>query len=503
MSLPDRQQRRSDWPADWPTDRPTRADSPRYCDGYARRSFLRLGLGGLGGLGFAALLRAQAGGLLGSGTSSVFAEDRASAGGSAGSAVSASANRSGTHADNSPIKAVAKRCILIWMDGGPSHHESFDPKPDAPTEVRGIFDPIDTSVAGVRVCELLPQVSRRMHLLTVTRSVAHHDPGHGGGNHYLTTGSPTPTPIGCGDSASFHPSIGSFIAKERGAPAGLPAYVQFALPSALRSGGPNFLGSRFAPLLIANNPNNPDFQLPDVTLPPGLATGRAQSRVALRRSLDSLERIADAASADPARGLDSFHDQAQRLIASPLARRAFDIESEPERTRDLYGRTMVGQQCLLARRLVEAGVPFVTVQHAGWDHHTNIFKYLKDRWMPIFDTAFSALIDDLDQRGLLEDTLVLALGEFGRTPKINKDTGRDHWPGAMSIVAAGAGLPRGAVIGSTDRLGAAPEQRPLKVEDYFCSVYRKLGIDPHKELITPEGRPVAIVNGGQPIAEWF
>ena len=472
-------------------------DAPRYCDGYARRSFLRLGLGGLGGMGLAALLRAQAGGQVGRGASRLSAED--------GTAPVANAAGRGVQepSANGPIKAAAKRCILIWMDGGPSHHESFDPKPDAPTEVRGIFDPIDTNVAGIRVCELLPQVARRMHLLTVTRSVAHHDPGHGGGNHYLTTGSPTPTPIGCGDSASFHPSIGSFIAKERGAPAGLPAYVQFALPSAMRSGGPNFLGSKFAPLLIANNPNNPDFQLPDVTLPPGLATGRAHSRAALRRSLDNLERIADAAAGDPARGLDSFHDQAQRLIASPLARRAFDIESEPERTRDLYGRTMVGQQCLLARRLVEAGVPFVTVQHAGWDHHTNIFKYLKDRWMPIFDMAFSALLDDLDQRGLLEDTLVLALGEFGRTPKINKDTGRDHWPGAMSIVAAGAGLPRGTVIGSTDRLGAAPEQRPLKVEDYFCSVYRKLGIDPHKELITPEGRPVTIVNGGQPIAEWF
>jgi hypothetical protein len=310
-------------------------------------------------------------------------------------------------------------------------------------------------------------------------------------------------PIGCGDAVSYHPSLGSFIAKERGAAPGLPAYVQFALPSAMRSGGPNFLGSKYAPFLIANNPNNPDFQLPDVTLPPGIAEGRAQSRAALRKALDNLERIGDESAADPARGLDSFHEQAHRLVNSSLAKQAFDVNSESDQTRDAYGRTMVGQQCLLARRLVDAGVPFVTVQHAGWDHHTNVFKYLKDRWLPTFDVAFSALLHDLEERGMLEDTLVLAFGEFGRTPKINKDVGRDHWPGAMSIVAAGAGLPRGCVIGSTDKHGAQSKDRPLKVEDLFCSIYTKLGINPHKELLTPEGRPVAIVNGGSPITELF
>ncbi len=440
----------------------------RYCDGRTRRNFLQVGLGGVAGLGLAPLLRATAG-----------------------------------ENGPKPVAARAKRCIMIWMDGGPSHYESFDPKPDAPVELRGQFAPMATNVPGIQVCEHLPKTSQVMNLVTVIRSVAHRDPGHGGGNHYLTTGSPTPVPIGCGDSASFHPSIGSFIAKERGAAPGLPAYVQFALPTPLRSGGPNFLGSKFAPFLIANNPNNPDFQLPDVTLPPGIAEGRARSREALRKSLDNLERMRDDAAADPARGLDSFHEQAHRLVTSSLAKQAFDIRGESDATRDAYGRTMVGQQCLLARRLVEAGVPFVTVQHAGWDHHTNIFKYLKDRWLPTFDVAFAALLRDLDERGLLEDTLVLALGEFGRTPKINKDAGRDHWPGAMSIVVAGAGVPRGSVIGATNRQGSAPGERPLKVEDFFCSVYTKLGINPHKELLTPEGRPVAIVNGGRPIAELF
>lgn len=397
----------------------------------------------------------------------------------------------------------AKRCIFLWMDGGPSHHEMFDPKPDAPAEIRGEFGTIPSSVSGYNVGELIPKVSQLMHMVTVVRSIAHHDPGHGGGNHYLTTGSPTPTPIGCGDSASFHPSIGSFIAKERGAAAGLPAYVQFALPSPLRSGGPNFLGSKYAPFLIANNPNNPDFSLSDVTLPRGISEGRAQSRTALRHSLDTLSRIGDEAAADPARGLDGFHEQAQRLITSPKAKLAFDINKESDKVRDAYGRTMVGQQCLLARRLMEADVPFVTVQHAGWDHHTNIFTYLKTRWLPIFDVAFSTLLLDLEERGMLQDTLVLALGEFGRTPKINKDAGRDHWPGAMFVVAAGAGVPRGQIVGATDSQGAAPIDRKLKVEDLMCSLYSKLGIDPHKEFITPQGRPVPIVNGGKPISELF
>lgn len=440
----------------------------RYCDGHSRRSFLRLGMGGASGLGLSSLLRASA----------AQAAPRAAA-------------------------PQAKRCILIWMDGGPSHHETFDPKPNAPAEIRGIFNPTATSIPGVQVCDQIPLTAKIMDRLTVIRSIAHHDPGHGGGNHYLTTGRPTPTPIGCGDSASFHPSIGSFIAKERGAAAGLPAYVQFALPSPLRSGGPNFLGNKYAPFLIANNPNDPDFSLADVVLPPGIADVRARSRAELRRSLDTLERIGDEAAADPARGLDAFQEQARRLVTSTETKRAFDIGLESEQSRDAYGRTMVGQQCLLARRLVEAGVPFVTVQHAGWDHHANIFPYLKNRWLPIFDLAFSALIKDLDERGLLADTLVVALGEFGRTPKINKDAGRDHWPGAMSVVMAGAGVPRGRIVGATDSHGAAPSDRRLTVEHLMCSLFTKLGIDPHKELITPEGRPVAIVNGGEPITELF
>lgn len=431
-----------------------------YCDGIPRRSFLQTGLGGLG---LAELLRAQA-----------LAE-----------------------AGSRPVKA----CIFIWMDGGPSHYETFDPKPNAPTEIRGIFDPISTNVDGVTFSEHVPLTAQVMDRLTIVRSIAHHDPGHGGGNHYLTTGRPTPMPVACGAKVSFHPSFGSVIAKELGAKDGIPPYVQFALPGPLRSGGPNFLGAKYAPFYVSNNPNQPNFRMQDVTLPPGVNDGRARGRELLRRNVDTLQRITDAAAKDPATGLDSFYQQAVDLITSPAARRAFDIQRESNETRDAYGRTMVGQQCLLARRLVEAGVPFIVVQHAGWDHHGNIFEYLKGRYLPIFDRAFSTLIRDLDDRGLLDDTLVLALGEFGRTPKINKNAGRDHWPQAMSVAAAGPGIPRGHIIGATDSKGAAPSEGRLSVEDFASTLFTKMGIDPHKVYLDALGRPLPIVEGGKPIAD--
>lgn len=431
-----------------------------YCDGMHRRSFIQAGLGGLS---MSQLLQARA-----------FAAGES---------------------------RPAKSCIFIWMDGGPSHYETFDPKPNAPAEIRGIFDTIPTNVEGVNFSEHVPLTAQVMDRLTIIRSIAHHDPGHGGGNHYLTTGRATPTPVACGAKVSFHPSFGSVVAKELGAKDGIPPYVQFALPGPLRSGGPNFLGAKYAPFYVSNNPNQPGFRMQDVTLPPGVNDRRARGRELLRRNVDTLQRITDAAAKDPATGLDSFYRQAVDLITSPAARRAFDIHNESDATRDAYGRTMVGQQCLLARRLVEAGVPFIIVQHAGWDHHGNIFEYLKGRYLPIFDKAFSTLIRDLDERGLLDDTLVLALGEFGRTPKINKNAGRDHWPQAMSVAAAGPGVPRGHIIGATDNKGAAPSDNRLSVEDFACTLFTKLGIDPHKIYLDALGRPIPIVEGGQPIAD--
>lgn len=434
--------------------------SQRYCDGISRRNFVQTGLGALG---LAQLLRAQA---------AADTKDR-----------------------------PAKSCIFIWMDGGPTHYETFDPKPNAPAEIRGIFDPISTNVEGVTFSEHVPLTAQVMDRLTIIRSMAHHDPGHGGGNHYLTTGRATPMPVACGAKVSFHPSIGSVIAKELGATDGVPPYVQFALPGPLRSGGPNFLGAKYAPFYVSNNPNQPDFRMQDVTLPHGVTDRRASGRERLRRSVDNLQRITDAAAQDPASGLDSFYEQAVDLITSEEAKQAFDIHSESDAMRDAYGRTMVGQQCLLARRLVEAKVPFVIVQHAGWDHHANIFEYLKGRYLPIFDKAFSTLIRDLDDRGLLDDTLVVALGEFGRTPKINANGGRDHWPQAMSVAAAGPGIPRGHIIGATDANGTAPAEGRLSVEDFTATLFTKMGIDPHKIYLDALGRPLPLVEGGKPIAD--
>jgi hypothetical protein len=335
----------------------------------------------------------------------------------------------------------------------------------------------------------------------VIRSIHHHDSNHGGGIHYMFTGAPTPVPVGCGASVSFHPSYGSFIAHERPAPHGLPSYVQLATGSPVRSGGPNFLGTTCAPFIISSNPNSKDFSVRDVSLPEGIDTARLDGRRSLLKQLDQLQRNADSTE-DPVRSLEGYQEKAYSLVTSPAAKAAFDISQEPDKVRDAYGRTTFGQGCLLARRMVEAGVPFSTVYFGGWDHHTVIFKSLKEK-MPQLDQGFSALITDLHQRGLLESTLVIVTGEFGRTPKINKDGGRDHWAPAMSVAMAGGGVPGGQVIGATEKDGSVPAERHLKPEDFAVSLYTKLGIDPRKEFHTLLGRPVQMVTGGEPIRELF
>jgi hypothetical protein len=317
----------------------------------------------------------------------------------------------------------------------------------------------------------------------------------------MFTGAPTPVPVGCGASVSFHPSYGAFVAHERQSPNGLPAYVQLSTGDPIRSGGPNFLGPSCAPFIISANPNNKAFSVRDVALPEGIDTARLDGRRSLLKQLDQTQRRLEAAE-DPSRAMQGYQEKAYSLMTSPAAKSAFDIHQEPDKVRDSYGRTTFGQSCLLARRVVEAGVPFATVQFAGWDHHTTIFSSLKQK-MPPFDQGFSALIADLHARGLLESTVVIAAGEFGRTPKINKDGGRDHWASAMSVVVAGGGTPGGQVIGATDKDGNAPAERPLKPEDLAVTLYTKLGIDPRKEFHTLLGRPVPIVYGGEPIRELF
>jgi Protein of unknown function (DUF1501) len=431
------------------------------CEGVTRRDCLQLGLGALlgGGLAHALRLRAEEG---------------------------------------AAPKTRAKSCILIWMDGGPSHYETFDPKPNAPAEIRGEFKPIATNVPGIQFSEQMTRLAGIADQLAVVRSIRHDQGNHGAGNHYMMTGAPPRIPVGCGAFVSFHPSLGSVTAHERGAPAGLPAY--FSMPEMSRSGGPNFLGAKYAPFVVSDNPNTPDFRVRDVALPRGLTGERFLDRCDQRAEVDKFQRFLDRQAADPATALDEHYQQAHDLMRSKEAQAAFDIAREPDRVRDAYGRTNLGQRALLARRLVEAGVPFITLYDGGWDHHAKLFDAFKKR-MPSWDRTVAALVTDLGQRGMLESTLVIALGEFGRTPQINKDSGRDHWSNAMSVLFAGGGTPGGQAVGATDVKGFAAVERVLSPENFAATVYAKLGIDPAKILYNSQGRPTHIVSDPTPIKE--
>jgi uncharacterized protein (DUF1501 family) len=388
--------------------------------------------------------------------------------------------------------------IFFFLDGGPSHLETFDMKPDAPAEIRGDFKPIDTSVSGIRICEHLPKTAKVMNLFTILRSVSHNDSNHSAGNHFMTTGMPTPIPVGCGSSVSYHPAMGAFAAHEREVARGLPPYV--VLGGSMRSGGPNFLGPGYGPLVVDGYPESDAFRVKDVSLPGGIDQVRLDARRGLLSQIDRLQRVTETPN-DPARALDTYAQKAYDLVTSSEAKSAFAIQKEDDKTRELYGRkSHIGQQCLLARRLVESGVPWVTIHWGGWDHHFNIFNDMK-KMLPELDTAFSGLLTDLHQRGLLENTLVLLLGEMGRTPKINSGPGRDHWGPGMSIAVAGAGCPGGTVVGQTEPDGSVPADRRLTPQDLACTIYQKMGIDYHKEFRNEVGRPTAMVSGGEVIKE--
>jgi hypothetical protein len=396
------------------------------------------------------------------------------------------------------LSARPTSCILIWMDGGPSHYETFDPKPGAPAEIRGKFGTIATKVPGIQFSEPMKRLAGIADKIAIVRSIRHDQGNHGAGNHYMMTGAPTRIPVGCGAFVSFHPSMGAVTAHERKTTSGLPPY--FSIPSMTRSGGPNFLGARYAPFVVPDDPNSASFRVRDVGPPRGLDDTRVDGRRDLRDRLDHFRRYADKSAGDPALALDEYYDQGYELMSSRQAQRAFDITREDPKVRDRYGRNPFGQRCLLARRLVEAGVPFVTLNEGGWDHHVSLFDKFDER-MPAVESSIATLIDDLDQRGLLDSTLVVALGEFGRTPRINKDAGRDHWSNAMSVLVAGCGTPGGQVVGATDARGYAASERVLSPENFTATVYTKLGIDPGKILYTPSGRPTYLVSDPTPIRE--
>ena len=441
----------------------------KRCDGFTRRDSLQLGLGALLGTGFVDGLRA-----LGA-----------------------------SRPEGSGPVAKAQRCILIWMDGGPTHFETFDPKPDAPLEFRGEFSAIDTAVSGVQFSEHMVKLAASLNDFAMIRSIRHDQGNHGAGNHYMMTGAPPRIPVGCGAFVSFHPSIGSVVAKELGRDNGLPPY--FSLPEMSRSGGPSFLGAKYAPFVVGDDPNQDKFKVRDVALPRDLTDVRFGSRTELRARVDRMIRLNDEAAADPVAAFDEYFQQGYNLVTSPDAQKAFDISQESDDTRNRYGRNGFGQRCLLARRLVEAGVPFVTVYDGGWDHHRDLFGALRKR-LPDWDNSVATLIQDLKERGLLESTLVVALGEFGRTPKISTlsgedKPGRDHWANAMSVLMAGGGTPGGTVVGATDRKGFSAVERVLSPENFVSTIYHKLGIDPAKVVYTPQGRPTHLVSDPTPISE--
>lgn len=382
--------------------------------------------------------------------------------------------------------ARAKSIIQIFLPGGISAQESFDPKPYAPIEYRGPFDSIPTKLDGVRFGEFLKETATIADRLCVIRSMTHGEAAHERGTHNMFTGY-RPSP------AIQYPSMGSIVSHELGARGALPPYV--CIPNQPNPyAGSGFLSTAFGPFGVGSDPAGKNFTVRDLTLPEGITAERFERRKGLLAAVDrhfsSVEKV-DALSA-----MDSFYNRAYTLISSQDARKAFDIDSEPAALRDQYGRTPAGQRMLLARRLVEAGVRFVSLTAGSWDHHQAIAKGIRDN-VPPFDKALAALILDLEKRGLLDSTLVMVTSEFGRTPKINKDGGRDHWPRVFSIVMAGGGVRKGIVHGSSDATSSEPETDAVSVEDFAATIYHQIGVTPEKMLMSPGDRPVPIVKDGK------
>jgi hypothetical protein len=380
-------------------------------------------------------------------------------------------------------------CILLWQSGGSPHMDTFDMKPDAPKEIRGEFQPISTNIPGIQVCEHLPFTAKVADKFTILRSLRSKENNHERAINYLLTGYlPLPT-------IEFA-SMGSVVSKLKGAKNGMPPYV--AIPNTFPSYGGGFLGGEHNPFL-SGDPNVTGYKVRDLTLPADVDWSRLGNRRHLVEQMDRKFRSIEASPDFSA--LDEFTQKAYTLLNSPAAKKAFDIQAEPEALRDRYGRTPVGQGALLARRLVESGVRFVTVAK-GWlnyDTHGDNFNTMKKVLLPEFDKAFATLVDDLHQRGMLETTLVIGMGEFGRTPQINAGAGRDHHCKAWSVVFAGGGIPGGRILGATDKTATEVTDLPVEPEDLHYTLYTMLGIDPTHDFHTSIGRPVKVANGGKMI----
>lgn len=384
--------------------------------------------------------------------------------------------------------------IHVVMGGGLSHIDSFDPKPDAPAEIRGEFGTIATSIPGTRVTEHLPFMANALKNFVVVRSLRHTNPSHLPASHWMMTGYQPPDTT----RTNINPYCGAVVAKVRGQNVlGLPPYV--SIPRRQSLGGPGYLGPAFNPFTTDSDPGDPNFAVPILKFPTGMSADRLRDRQALRSDLDA---VAARAAEQP--DLDRFERQAIDIVAGQRAQEAFDLQRETAATRDRYGRTPAGQRCLLARRLVEAGVTFVTVLSGGeWDTHKDNFAILKNQSLPLVDRALATLAADLAERGLDRRVLLLISGEFGRTPTINKEAGRDHWPGAFTVLFSGGGTRVGRVIGATDRLARAPITRAYSPGDVLATIYQHMGVDTHQILHDRTGRPLPILPDGLPIAELF
>ena len=436
-----------------------------------RRSFVKAGLLGAGGLSLSDLLRSDA-----------------------------KAN---------PTAQRTTSVIILWMRGGPSHIDMWDPKPDAPVEYRGEFGTIPTAVKGVHLGDLLPMSARSMNKWSIVRSLHHHDAGHSAGDQICFTGyNSGPSP-----DENVMPSCGSVVAKQLGhLSPDLPAYVM--IPRMVPGTGAAYLGVANKPFETQADPAKPGpFRIPNFSLPNGVTLERTGDRKELLTSFDSMRRNMDQSGQLDA--LDRFQQRAWDILTSAKARDAFDIDKEPRALRERYGFAPEydpkasnrcgcpawSQRILLARRLVEAGVRLVTVDLRWWDTHVKGFESLRDGFLPRWDRAYTALIEDLEQRGLLDSTLVLAWGEFGRTPRVNNDAGRDHYPNVFSAALAGGPIQGGRVVGASDEKGAFPKANPKTPQDVLATVYRHLGVDVNVNYTNASGRPFPVLPGGKPIDE--
>ena len=399
--------------------------------------------------------------------------------------------------------------ILLWMRGGPSHIDMWDPKPEAPVEYRGEFGTIGTNVPGIRLGDMLPLSARIMDKWSIIRSLNHHDAGHSTGDQICFTGYDT----GPAPDENIHPSIGSIVSKQLGhLNPTMPAYVM--IPRMLPGAGSAYLGAAHKPFETQADPAQPGpFKVPNFTLASGVSVENVGDRKTLLKDFDKLRR--DVEGSGQLDAMDRFQFKAWEMLTSPAARDAFDLDREPEKVRERYGFMPAfdpkaanrcgapnwAQRMLLARRLVEAGVRIVTVDLRWWDTHVKGFESLRLGFLPRWDKAFTALMEDLDSRGLLDTTLVLAWGEFGRTPRVNTDAGRDHYPNVFSGVLAGGPIQGGRVVGESDAKGAFPKANPKSPQDVLATVYQHLGVDVNAQYLNGTGRPISVLPFGKPIEE--